>query len=340
MGRLFIKRLTSGGVITNYHCVSRCGHCLYRCGPERGKGYLDAGLAERIFTRIAQLGCRSVHIGGGEPLLHAAKLKEVLAAARHAGVGIDYVETNSAWFKDAAQAETLLNDLRSAGVGTLLVSISPFHNAHIPYDRVVGVMEACRRVDMGIFPWVNAFVRDLTRLDVHQTHTMAEFEEIFGSDYLKGIPDRYWIHFGGRALETFGAVFPTLPEAAVLKNSPMSCAQAFNDTSHFHIDLNGGYIPGLCAGLVMDMADLGQPLPGGKYRLLERLTADGIQGLVELARKDFGYGSRHRGFLNHCDLCTDVRQYLWNLEGVHFAELGPAGFYAEFVDRRKSVGYG
>ena len=41
------------------------------------------------------MGCPSVHIGGGEPLLRPDKLQAVLEAASDCGVGIDYVETNS-----------------------------------------------------------------------------------------------------------------------------------------------------------------------------------------------------------------------------------------------------
>jgi hypothetical protein len=329
MKNLVIKHLASGGVVTNYHCVSRCGHCLYNCSPDRSRNYLDRVLAEKIFRRIKDLGCRSVHIGGGEPLLHPVKLVEVAAAAADMGVGIDYVETNSAWFVDAAQAAAVVADLRAAGVAALLVSISPFHNAYIPYDRVSGVIDACRRVGMAVFPWVNAFVRDLTRLDVHRPHAMAEFEEIFGADYLKRIPDRYWIHMGGRALETFGTVYPKLAPAKILEDSPASCARALGDTSHFHIDLYGNYIPGLCAGLVLQMEHLGDALPVGRYVLLERLAARGIRGLFEWAEARYGYRPQRGAYLNHCDLCTEIRGFLWRIEDQVFAELGPDGFYAE-----------
>ncbi|MCP3875096.1 MAG: 4Fe-4S cluster-binding domain-containing protein, partial [Desulfobacteraceae bacterium] len=148
MTELSIKHLASGGVITNYHCVSRCGHCLYNCGPHRSKDYLDGALAENIYRRIAELGCRSVHIGGGEPLLDLQKLTVVLTAARETNVAIDYVETNSAWFVDPEQAMGVLNQLRAVGVETLLVSISPFHNAHIPFARVRGVIDACHNTGM------------------------------------------------------------------------------------------------------------------------------------------------------------------------------------------------
>ncbi|MEJ2154496.1 MAG: radical SAM protein [Desulfobacteraceae bacterium] len=327
MNAFSIKRLASGGVITNYSCVSRCGHCLYNCGPHRSRDYLDGVMAAKIFRSIVALGCRSVHIGGGEPLLHPKKLRAVAAAARDAGVGIDYVETNSAWFVDADQARGLLEDLRAVGVDTLLVSISPFHNAFIPYAKVSGVIDACRRTDMSVFPWVNAFVKDLTRLDVNKTHALDEFTSAFGAGYLEHIPDRYWIHLGGRALATFGAVYPKQPVEEVLAQSPGSCARALADTSHFHIDLYGQYIPGLCAGLAIAMDDLGDALPPGKYALLEQLAVTGTGGLYELAAERYGFRPRSDGYLNHCDLCTDIRGFLWRTEGVAFEELAPDGFY-------------
>ena len=37
----------------------------------------------------------------------------------------------------------MLQDLRESGLSALLVSISPFHNEHIPLDKVTGVMRAC-----------------------------------------------------------------------------------------------------------------------------------------------------------------------------------------------------
>lgn len=330
MTQLSIQRLASGGVITNYHCVSHCGHCLYNCSPRRAKDYLGEEKAGRIFGLIAALGCRAVHIGGGEPLLAPQKLIAVLAAARRAGIGIDYVETNSAWFVDPEQANLILDQLSAVGVETLLVSISPFHNAHIPFKRVMGVIDACRRAGIRVFPWVNDFVRDLSRLDEHKTHPMETFEALFGTDYLQRVPERYWIHLGGRALRTFRPVFPLMPAEQILDRAPLSCARALADTSHFHIDLYGGYIPGLCAGLAVAMEDLGRPLPEDKYPLLDRLAVDGIRGLHQLAVRRFGYAPQQKSFLNHCDLCTDIRCFLFGLGKNRFPELAPAGFYDEW----------
>ena len=82
-----IERLISGGLITNYFCPARCGHCLYACGPSREREYIGVGQAEELFRVAKRLGCASMHIGGGEPLVQPADLVGVLAAARRAGGG-------------------------------------------------------------------------------------------------------------------------------------------------------------------------------------------------------------------------------------------------------------
>ena len=328
-----VKRLSSGGVITNYNCVSTCGHCLYNCGPERPKDYLDRAMAGKIFRIIMRNGCRSVHIGGGEPFLQPGKLEGVLEAARSAGMRIDYVETNSAWFTGSEQALCVLEALKRAGMDTLLVSISPFHNAAVPFARVTGVIDACRKSGIAVFPWVNGFVKDLSRLDADSPHGMAEFEAAFGSDYLKRIPDRYWIHLGGRALETFRPVYPQHPLAHILENSPSSCARALGDASHFHIDLYGNYVPGLCAGLAIAMADLGGPVASDDYPLLHCLTTAGIRGLYRMAGREFGYAPRRETYLNHCDVCNEIRSFLIQSDNARFRELAPEGHYGLFPER-------
>ena len=107
----------------------------------------------------------------------------------------------------------------------------------------------------------------------------------------------------------------------------MSCARSLSDTTHFHVDLEGRYIPGLCAGLAFGVEELGSPLPAGKYLLLERLAATGIQGLYDLAREVHGYQTSRETYLSHCDLCTDIRRHLVQRNNTDFPELSPEEFY-------------
>lgn len=39
-------------------------------------------------------------------------------------------------------------------------------------------------------------------------------------------------------------------------------------------------------------------------------------------------------YLNHCDLCNDIRHFLFQVPGRSFRELAPAGFYADTRVRR------
>jgi len=92
---LSITRLTSGGIITNYFCSSVCRHCLYRSSPGWQKDYITFETAYKNFQTIRSLGCGSIHIGGGEPLLRPDCVDYVLEAANNAGVRVEYIETNS-----------------------------------------------------------------------------------------------------------------------------------------------------------------------------------------------------------------------------------------------------
>ena len=327
MAELNIGRLISGGIITNYFCTSSCRHCLYNCSPHWEKRYIDADTAEKTIKTICSLGCHSIHIGGGEPLLRPDSLAVVLKLANDSGLAVEYVETNSSWFKDSTSAETLLAGLREQGLHTLLVSISPFHNEHIPFYKVKGVIEAAHRVGVGIFPWVTDFVSDLSRLDAAKTHSLEEYSDLFGRDYLLRLPGRYWIHMGGRALETYRPLLGQKTFNQIIDESSSTCYEELSSTSHFHIDLFGNYIPGLCSGLSIASEDLGKPLSDEAYPILTTLARHGIRGLVNMATDTCGYQPRKGHYINKCDLCTEVRTIMVEHDYSGSNELSPNEFY-------------
>jgi hypothetical protein len=326
--KLKIGRLVSGGIITNYFCTSAFRHCLYNCSPHWQKNYISAEVAEANFRAVKSLGSCAVHIGGGEPLLQPEELGAVLDAARRAGVSIDYVETNSSWFKDPESAEELLNALRPKGLHTLLVSISPFHNEHIPFARTQGVMDAARSAGVRVFSWVAEFIPDLSKFDGARPHALSEFEECYGKDYVRRILDRYWIHMGGRALETFRRLLRTKTLEHILRENTSGCGRELTDTSHFHLDLFGNYIPGLCSGLAIARDDVGKPLYDDKYPLLNTLNAKGICGLLDYAAREYGFKPLQAGYINKCDLCTEIRFFLVQEGYDRSKELCPEEFYS------------
>ena len=322
-----INKLRSGGLITNYFCTSSCKHCLYKCSPHWEKCYLHPDTAKENLMSIRSLGCRSVHIGGGEPLLKPDKLCTVLDIASEVGVSVEYVETNSSWFQDIDSTKDLLTQLSGKGLHTLLVSISPFHNEQIPFFRVQGVIEAARQVGVDIFPWITDFISDLSQFDPSKTHCLVEYRQLFGDNYLSQILQRYWIHLGGRALETFRPLLAKKTLERILTENPAGCAAELTDTSHFHIDLFGNYIPGLCSGLAILRDDLGTPLLKERYPILMDLFHDGIRGLFKFAKENLGFSPQRTDYINKCDLCTEIRTHLV-INGYNQSnELEPQEFY-------------
>ncbi len=320
-----ITRLHSGGLITNYYCSSRCRHCLYACSPRWKKDYMDRGTAVKTLSKVKSMGCSSVHIGGGEPFLNPKGLEAVAEAAASAGVDIEYVETNSSWYRDRDSAVETLRRLRERGVPALLVSLSPFHNEYIPLWKVNGVIDACRMAGVRVIPWIEAFYPEISALEPRTTHRLEEYQEVYGEDYVARIPSRYWVHFGGRALKSYAGLLGRRPLKQILQASSGGCVELL-DTTHFHVDLYGNYVPGLCSGLALKAEHLGRPITGETYPFLAALLKDGPAGLLDLARDHFGFRSSTE-YASKCELCLDIRCYLVLEKGVRSADLQPVQFY-------------
>ena len=109
--------------------------------------------------------------------------------------------------------------------------------------------------------------------------------------------------------------------------STATCYGELSNTGHFHIDLFGNYIPGLCSGLAIFRDDLGTSLSTERYPILTDLFHNGVQGLFEFAKKNFGFSPQRIRYINKCDLCTEIRTHLVINDYNESNELKPKEFY-------------
>lgn len=325
---LAVTRLRSGGLVATYQCQSACPHCLYRGSPARSPDYIDQETAAACFETALRLGASTMHVGGGEPLADPLGLAGVLAAAAGTGMAIQYVETSAAWFDEAAEARDLLAELRSMGLTTLLVSISPMLNGFVPLRKTLGVLEAARTAGVAVFPWQEHFLEDLQGFDPDAAHPFGKYLARFGPGYPAEILRRTWIHLGGRAFDLFAPALGRRPAAEILARASSDCLSELANTSHFHMDLYGDYVPGLCSGLACRAADLGDALDPERYPILCTLAETGIRGFYDYAARLEAYVARPEGYVNKCELCQDIRRHLSERGWFESNELSPPEFYA------------
>ncbi|NLI61454.1 MAG: radical SAM protein [Clostridiales bacterium] len=321
---LKINYLASGGIITNYKCSSKCKHCVYASSPSWPNDYMTSSIADEVFSILKELACDNVHIGGGEPLLQPERIYPVLESARRHNIGIDYLETNASWYKDESSAKSVLRELMKRGVNSLLISIDPYHNEYIPFYKVKGLIEACSKVNMGVFPWLMDFWNDLDTFDDSKPHSLEEYADLFGEDYLRKLPKRYGLNIRGRALKTYKSILEMEPFDRIIKNS--SPCSLLSGIHHFHVDLYGNFIPQSCAGLSIKLSELWQGADPKKYPIFYRLDSVGIRGLVELAVEEYGYSPKAE-YAGECDLCHDIRSYLVLDQEVDLPDLQPTDHY-------------
>jgi hypothetical protein len=321
--KLHIGPLLGGGLVTGYRCNSRCRHCLYACGPHRKDGAPeDPAKLEGILDQLVEKAPHArFHIGGGEPFLDTGLLQQAVEGLADRGLALEYVETNGFWAATPSRAEETLCELQKAGLDCILVSLSPFHAEFVAPQRTQNAIRAANRVlRNGAFVWLPEFRQDLDDFPPEKPISFSKLLQKNRAGYALELTARYGLVLGGRAGRFAAHHFKAVSWSKL--NNATLCQRRLADTSHFHVDCNGDYVPGLCAGLVLPLDKLPGTLDLAPYPVLEALVAGGAVGLAQFAAQ-YGFEPLDR-YASQCDLCTHARTHLRTRA---FAELGPEGFY-------------
>ncbi len=297
------NKLYNGGVMANYRCNAACRHCLYASSPKRSSGYISEETAEKVGKQLFLSGCRSVHIGGGEPFLNFNGLITLIKTLNKNRVMIDYIETNAFWASDSERAKQYIKTLLSLGIDTLCISTDPFHAEYVAPELPLKLYKLCANNGMGSFLWKESFVKVLSKLDMSKTHKRVDFEKVLSNSYVLDIAEYYGVNYGGRALNIEEEYFEKMPLDAVLSSSP--CRFSAN---HFHVDMYGKFIPPKCTGISIPLEDATTDISKGRYITLDALYESGVKGLYELA-KNKGF-TAEKEYTSSCALCFHIRYWL------------------------------
>jgi len=303
-----IPNIASAGIIVNYKCTARCAHCCYNSSPKWDNDYMSEETAIKIFDCLHLKGCRNIHIGGGEPFINPTQLARICKIGKDKGFAISYIETNASWCLDDVRTEHILNTIIGSGVDCLLISVDPFHNEYIPYDKARRLIECCERVIMNTFVWPNNFSDQLKKTDASKTHSLDELSTIFNIDYRRYAATHYGLTPNGRAINLFKGLTKLRSAIEIIESTDSDCP-GLHSTSHCHLDLYENYIPPGCTGFVIDIYDMFGDFDNSKYPAISAAYSGGIGKLYEYA-KTLDYTDIKEGYVNICHLCFEIKKHL------------------------------
>ena len=330
-----IPPLSSGGIILSYQCTNQCQHCLYASSPvwKEWISTKDIDAILKGLRRHSQF-LTGIHLAGGEPFIRPDLLAYTVKKAVDLNVPVDYVETNGFWAWSDEKAETILMNLKEAGLKRILVSCSPFHLEFIPMERVKRAVQIGRKIfgSHGVCIYTDYFYNQLQSIEEKKTYVLEEYLDAVGRERASlEFSSDYSLIPNGRAAVQLAHLYEHHPASDFFKEN---CQKELSSPHHIHIDLYGHYIPGLCAGISLgDGRDLDSLYEGIELQdkpVIQKLIQGGVEALFHWAQDEFNYSESLDGYIAKCHLCLDIRRHLVHSD-QDFSELAPRQFY-DFIN--------
>lgn len=131
-----LKNLNKIEFVITYACTGRCKHCSEGNHTSCGER-IDPQIAADAVRKIGlEYDIKTVMTFGGEPLLYADAVYEIMNAAKELSIPKRQVITNGYFSKNADQIREVAVRLAECGVNDLLLSVDAFHQETIPLETV------------------------------------------------------------------------------------------------------------------------------------------------------------------------------------------------------------
>ena len=132
----YLNNLNKIEFVITYACTGRCKHCSEGNHTVCGE-HIDPLIAADAVRKIAsEYNIKTVMTFGGEPLLYADAVCEIMNAAKELTIPKRQVITNGYFAKNADKIREVAVRLAACGVNDLLLSVDAFHQETIPLETV------------------------------------------------------------------------------------------------------------------------------------------------------------------------------------------------------------
>ena len=132
----YLKNLNKIEFVITYACTGRCKHCSEGDHTSCGERIDPLFAADAVRKIAAEYDIKTVMTFGGEPLLYADAVYEIMNAAKELNIPKRQVITNGYFSKNADKIQEVAHHLAECGVNDLLLSVDAFHQETIPLETV------------------------------------------------------------------------------------------------------------------------------------------------------------------------------------------------------------
>lgn len=318
------------GFIITDRCNAACAHCTSGCGPDKDTS-LPTDHLVRLMNEAAQVWAKEAPPGdtlrfsfsGGEPFLDFPRLLSLFRHAASLGAGFSCV-TNAYWASSDEKAREKLAQVKAAGLCTLAVSTSRFHQQFIKSSRVERALRIAKELGLS-----TVLKLPVTKSDQEGPASLGQWAKSCGADRREVFPVMPYLRPGA-----------TLPEEEYIRHAPLPRGRC--PSASITIDERGGAYPCCMPGAFTEMLSLGDAHSDSFQTLYDRFYLRPEQqvlrhrGPAHLARAVIaaGEGRRLRAqYEGACDLCAHIASDPVMADIAHRSALEFANVQARRVSR-------
>ena len=136
MKNQYLRNLSKIEFVVTDACTGSCKHCSQGDHVSCGEGIDPLIAADAVRKIAAEYDIKTVMTFGGEPLLCADTVCEIMRTASELGIERRQVITNGYFSKSAKKISEVAQQLAASGVNDLLLSVDAFHQETIPLEIV------------------------------------------------------------------------------------------------------------------------------------------------------------------------------------------------------------
>ena len=141
-------------------CNANCEHCVAAEDSVKNEK-MDITRAKTIISEMVSAQVKGVSFTAGEPLLFLGDIVELVRMCKRNEI-YSRVVTNGFWAKTPHRADSVVSELKTAGLSQLRISYSRWHQKHVDRENIVFAARSCQKLALDYFI---SFITDFSEED-------------------------------------------------------------------------------------------------------------------------------------------------------------------------------